>query len=167
MFILNLMWTANRVISCEGKPHILFSLTRPLFYLPVKIKPNVLQNCGCKKNVRIRKVLFLNHPVRFVSSALQNFLRFFWLGCFTRCIRKHSKYNTRLYVILVIINCDGNENSEQQNLLRFYVITMRYKSIKYTWMHTVGLWHQYVFQEFNFATNCKYYLWNWSSILIL
>lgn len=94
-------------------------------------------------------------------------LDFFWLGRFTRCIRKHSKYNTRLYVILVIINCDGNENSEQQNLLRFYVITMRYKSIKYTWMHTVGLWHQYVFQEFNFATNCKYFLWNWSSILIL
>lgn len=29
MFILNLMWTANRVISCEGKPHILFSLTMP------------------------------------------------------------------------------------------------------------------------------------------
>lgn len=156
------MWRKTSYFVFFDTPSLLF--TRKNW---TKLNQMSYKIVDAKKNVRIRKLLFLNHPVRFVSSALQNFLRFFWLGRFTRCIRKHSKYNTRLYVILVIINCDGNENSEQQNLLRFYVITMRYKSIKYTWMHTVGLWHQYVFQEFNFATNCKYYLWNWSSILIL
>lgn len=131
------MWRKTSYFVFFDMPSLLF--TRKNW---TKLNQMSYKIVDAKKNVRIRKLLFLNHPVRFVSSALQNFLRFFWLGCFTRCIRKHSKYNTRLYVILVIINCDGNKNSEQQNLLRFYVITMRLIQINkiymdaYSWIMT-------------------------------